>query len=265
MKIPPNLLRTQVEDFEHSPNWLSTKQLERQKRILNVGRHLLAIHGLRNLRICDLALAMKITAAAFRFHFADLDALLIEILKEHGKSINKAIGDILHTDPDALAKRRAAYLAATRATLGNLNEAQLLLTRDAPLLSEENYTAIQQSHDQFGIILAGKLDPEVALTLLDAPRLDPARIHTMIATLEGSDPACLAPLPVAKPREVKLPTPEQLPPEQPLAPTLSDVTWSDDLAQIPDNLLQTYPDGETPGAWIYNQNMARSPPRAARG
>ena len=108
MKVPPNLLRSQVEDFEHTPNWLSTKQLERRTRILTTGRHLLALHGLRNLRICDLAIAMNITSSAIRFHFADLDALLIEILREHGKHINEAIGAIHHTAPDAVAKRRAA-------------------------------------------------------------------------------------------------------------------------------------------------------------
>jgi AcrR family transcriptional regulator len=63
-------------------------------RILATGCHLLALHGLRNLRICDLAIAMNISSAAIRFHFADLDALLIEILHEHFKKINEAIGTI---------------------------------------------------------------------------------------------------------------------------------------------------------------------------
>jgi AcrR family transcriptional regulator len=258
MKVPPNLLRSQVEDFEHTPNWLSTKQLERRDRILKVGTHLLALHGLRDLRICDLALAMNLTSASIRYLFADLDALLIEIIREHLKTINKAIGAIQATDPDALGKRRAAYLAATRGQFGTLTEAHLLLTRDATMLSEANYTAIQQSHDQHGLILAGTLDPDTALTLLDAPRLDPIRIQTTLATLEGTDPALIFPL--YTPPPAPEPEPEPIEAEPELTP---EFTWSDDLAHVPDDLLQTYPDGQIPGAWIYNKNLARSPPKAA--
>jgi AcrR family transcriptional regulator len=259
MTVPPNLLRSQVEDFEHTPNYLSTKQLARRDRILTTGRHLLALHGLRNLRVCDLAIAiaLNITSAAIRFHFADLDALLIEILKEHGKAINKALGAVHHTDPDATAKRRAAYFAATRGPYGNLTEAHLLLVRDATMLSETNYAAIQQSHDQHAIILAGTLDADVALTLLDAPRLDPIRILTTIATLEGTDPALalpfLTPAPDPQPEAIELP-----PPPQPLP----ELSWSDDLAKVPDDFLEPY-DGRTPGAWVFNPNHARSPPHAA--
>jgi len=256
MKVPPNLLRSQVEDFEHKPNWLSTKQLERRTRILTTGRHLLALHGLRNLRICDLAIAMNITAAAIRFHFADLDALLMEIIHEHNKAINSALGAIHQTDPDAVAKRRAAYLATTRGPHGSLTEAHFLLVRDAALLSDENYTAIHQSHDQHGIILAGKLDADIVLTLLDAPRLDPLRIHAMLATLEGTDPARLLPLPA--------PAPE--PPAEPaeIEPPSEPGTWSDDpQTGLPDP-FQPY-NGQAPGAWVFNANNARSPPHAAQG
>jgi AcrR family transcriptional regulator len=258
MKVPPNLLRSQVEDFEHTPNWLSTKQLERRTRILSTGCHLLALHGFANLRICDLAIALNITSSSIRFHFADLDALLIEIIKEHGKAINKAIGAVHHTDPDATAKRRAAYLTATRGPLGSLTEAHLLLTRDATMLSEANYAAIQQSHDQHAIILAGTLDPDTALTLLDAPRLDPIRILTTIATLEGTDPALAIPFLTPAP---PAPEPEEIAPPPPPEP-LPELSWSDDLAHVPDDFLAPY-QGQTPGAWIYNQNHARSPPHAA--
>jgi AcrR family transcriptional regulator len=260
MKVPPNLLRSQVEDFERIPNWLSTKQLERRNRILRVGTHLLALHGLRDLRICDVALAMNLTSASIRYLFADLDALLIEIIREHLKAINTAIGTIHATDPEAVGKRRAAYLAATRGEFGILTEAHLLLIRDATMLSEANYAAIQQSHDQHGLILAGTLDPETALTLLDAPRLDPIRIQTTLATLEGTDPAIIYPLYTPAPASEPEPELEPIEPSPELSPELA---WSDDLAQIPDDLLSTYPDGQTPGAWIYNKNLARSPPKAA--
>jgi AcrR family transcriptional regulator len=256
MKVPPNLLRSQVEDFEHTPNWLSTKQLERRTRILTTGRHLLALHGLRNLRICDLAIAMNITSAAIRTHFADLDALLIEILKEHGKDINKALGEVHQTDPDAVAKRRAAYLAATRGPHGSLTEAHLLLTRDATMLSDENYLAIHQSHDQHGLILAGKLDPDIILTLLDAPRLDPLRIHAMLATLEGTDPTLLLPVPTPAP---------ELPPEPAeIEPPPEPGTWSNEPENETHDPFQPY-NGQAPGAWVFNANNARSPPQAAQG
>ena len=255
MPIAPNLLRSQAEDFEHTPNFLSAKLLARRDRILHTGRHLLALHGIRNLRVCDLAIALNITSAAIRTHFADLDALLIEILKEHGKAINNAIGAIHRTDPDAVAKRRAAYLAVTRGPHGGLTEAHLLLVRDATMLSDANFMAIHEFHNQHGIILAGKLDADIVLTLLDAPRLDPLRIHAMLATLEGTDPAEMIPLPVLTAPE---PT-KQLQPPQP-APEL---TWSDDLADIPDDLLQTSPDGQTPGASVFNPGCARAPPNAA--
>jgi AcrR family transcriptional regulator len=259
MAVPPNLLRSQVEDFEHTPNHLSTKLLQRRDRVLTTGRHLLATHGLRNLRVCDLAIAMNISSAAIRYHFADLDALLMEIIHNHNKAINEALGAVHRTDPDAVAKRRAAYLAATRGPHGSLTEAHLLLIRDATMLSEANYAAIQQSHDQHAIILAGKLDADVALTLLDAPRLDPIRILTTIATLEGTDPALalpfLTPAPAPRPEAIEL-----LPPPQP-RPELS---WSDDLAHVPDDFLEPY-DGQTPGSWVFNPNHARSPPHVAQG
>jgi len=261
MPIAPNLLRSQVEDFEHTPNYLSSKLLARRDRILTTGRHLLALHGLRNLRICDLAIALNITSAAIRTHFADLDALLIEILREHGRAINKALSGIHHADPDAVGKRRAAYLAATRGPHGGLTEAHFLLVRDATMLSAENYTAIHQSHDQNGIILAGKLDPDIVLTLLDAPRLEPLRIQAMLATLEGTDPAEIIPLPVlTAPEPAHQPQPQ---PQQPPAPPAPERDWSDDLADVPDDLLQTYPDGQTPGAWVFNPGCARAPPSAA--
>jgi len=251
MKVPPNLLRSQAEDFEHTPNNLSTRQLERRDRILATGCHLLALHGLRNLRVCDLAIAMNISSAAIRFHFADLDALLIEILHEHFKKINEAIGTIELSEPEPTAKRRAAYLAATRGPNGNLTEAHLLLIRDAAMLSDINYAAIQQSHEQHALILAGKLDADTVLTILDAPRLDPLRILATFATLEGTDPALLVSLPV-----LAAPQPA---PQQPAPPP----RWSDDLAHVPDAYLQTYPDGQTPGAWVFNKHHARSPPTAA--
>jgi AcrR family transcriptional regulator len=261
MPIAPNLLRSQVEDFEQTPNTLSSKQRARRDRILTTGRHLLATHGLRNLRVCDLALAMNITSASIRHHFADLDALLIEILKEHGRAINEAIATVHDTGPDATAKRRAAYLAATRGPSGNFTEAHLLLLRDATMLSETNHAAIQQSHDRHGIILAGALDADIALTLLDAPRLDPLRIQAMLATLEGSDPACLAPLPVLETREVKQPVPRQPRAPQPVP----ELLWSDDLANVPDELLEAYPGDPTQAAWAASASHARAPPHAAQG
>lgn len=253
MKVPPNLLRSQAEDFEHTPNHLSTRQLERGDRILATGCHLLALHGLRNLRICDLAIAMNISSAAIRFHFADLDALLIEILHQHFKKINEAIGTVDQSEPEPTAKRRAAYLAATRGAHGNVTEAHLLLIRDAAMLSDINYAAIQQSHEQHALILAGKLDADTVLTILDAPRLDPLRILATFATLEGTDPALLVPLPV-------LAAPQPAPQQPGLEP---ERAWSDDLAHVPDAYLQTYPDGQTPGAWVFNKHHARSPPTAA--
>ena len=181
MKVPPNLLRSQVEDFEHTPNWLSTKLLERRTRILTTGRH--------------------------------------------------------------------------------------LLVRDAPLLSETNYTAIQQSHDQHGIILAGKLDADIALTLLDAPRLDPLRIHAMLATLEGTGPALLLPLPMPapapEPKHAEIEPPCPLEPE--IAPEFApELEWSDDLETGLHDPFQPY-NGQAPGAWVFNPNHARSPPHAAKG
>jgi hypothetical protein len=104
MTVPPNLLRSQVEDFEQTPNHPSTKLHARRDRILTSGRHLIALHGLRNLRVCDLALAMNITSAAIRYHFADLDALLIE--KPTPAAQNPVPGS---RTPAAPAPRRAPH------------------------------------------------------------------------------------------------------------------------------------------------------------
>jgi AcrR family transcriptional regulator len=259
MPIEPNLLRSQAEDFEQTPNILAAKQLARRARIINTGRHLLATHGLRNLRVCDLALAMNITSAAIRTHFADLDALLIEILKIHCENIDEALGAMHDKDADSTPNHRAAYLAVTREPSGNFSEAHLLLLRDATLLSEANYAAIQQSHAQHGAALAGRLDADIALTLLDAPRLDPLRIQAMFATLEGSDAAIPAPLPVLETREVKQPVP---PPPRARRPA-PQPAWPDDLANVPDALLGTYPGGQMQGDWASSARHARAPPQAA--
>jgi AcrR family transcriptional regulator len=182
MLISPRILRATANSLDRDPPSLTARQQAQQERILTLGQALFARYGYQSLNLANLALALSIGKATLRRHFVDLDALLAAILQRHLLQIAGALAAISPTAPDAAQQRRAAYIQATRAPFGGLNEAHLLLIRDRHLLPEDELTAIEETRATLGILLAGDAAEE-AFTFLDAPSLQPAEIETLIAAL----------------------------------------------------------------------------------
>lgn len=230
MQTPARILRTEARNLNPERAPLSDRQSARRETILKLAQSLMARHGSNTITLGSLAIALDISITKIRRHFADLDALLGEILRNHLLALSDAIGDIPFNAPDRHAQQRAAYHAFTHIQFGALTEPHLLLTRDAHLLPDDERIAIEQTHQGFGAMLAPTC-PQEALLLLDSPCLTAARIETILSPL--LPPAAASKTPVLA----------LAPPHPQGAPDAPD---------------------EKPGAWIFTAGIplkARSPPR----
>jgi AcrR family transcriptional regulator len=200
MFIPARILRATARSLDPNPRYLTTREREREERVLSLGKGLLAIYGRNALKFCDMAAGLELSPATLRRHFTDLDALLGEILRLHLRALSSAIGTVNPEDPDRFKKRRAAYLAYTRTPMGGLTHAHLLLVRDLKLLPPDERDGIEQTLDGLGECL---LPPEDAmqartvLDLLDNPGLGLPAIDAALAA--QSRVAILAPAQQPKP------------------------------------------------------------------
>jgi AcrR family transcriptional regulator len=223
MPIPARILRAAAEDIKRPDTGPSANR----DHIIAVARCLMARHGRTEITFANLAIALCIGTTTLRNHFADLDALLGEILRRHLLALSNALGRIPTDAADPHKARRAAYYAFTRTALGGFTEAHLLLLRDSTLLPPDERETIDIMHQGLAALLGGPMGEE-ALDLLDMPRMALPRIETILATpTAAADYAADYAAPA---------------PESPRPP------------------LQRPADPEAPGAWIFSAGLPGLPP-----
>jgi AcrR family transcriptional regulator len=184
MFIPARILRATARSLDPNPRYLTTREREREERVLSLGKGLLAIYGRNGMRFGDMAAGLEISPTTLRRHFTDLDALLGEVLRLHLRALSSAIGTVNPDDPDRFRKRRAAYLAYTRTPLGGLTHAHLLLVRDLKLLPADERDGIEQTLIGLGECLLppeDALQAQTVLGLLDNPGLGLPAIDAALA------------------------------------------------------------------------------------
>jgi AcrR family transcriptional regulator len=189
MSIPARILRAHEQDRAPAEYALTEREQRRHERILASAQCLMSAYGRANIAFRELAIALRMGSSTLRFHLADLDALLGEILFRHLQALAAAIGRV-QTDPKPA--RRAAYLAYTRGALGGLTEAHLLFVRDRHLLPPDLLEGLEAARSSLGEWLAGDMADE-ALLLLDSPIFSGARIEACLATKTAAPQASAAP------------------------------------------------------------------------
>jgi AcrR family transcriptional regulator len=230
METPLRIMRNIIDKHDGPPIALSTRQRETRERILTLGQSVLAKFGTPTLKFTILAAAMHISTSTVRFHFADLDALLSALVVRHLDRLVAAISEVPNDDPYCEHNRRAAYLKASRAPDGGLNEGHLLLVRDRHFLPRDVLANIEALRHQIGILLAGDR-AQLALCVLDIPHVDPAELQNRLV---GVCPAARPPAPSV--HAPVRPTPERITwivPHQPFIPPRSLRAEPDDLAEKP--------------------------------
>jgi hypothetical protein len=194
MTTSARILRAEAQDIAPALFRRTPSQLARHESILAVGQALMARHGRQHILFTRFALALNLDPSTLRRDIIDLDAMLGEILRRHLRGLANALGKVFGGDPEFERKRRAAYLAYTRTPYGALVPAHLLLVRDRQFLPPDERIIIEQIRDGIGTALAGELGEE-ALSLLDTPGLDAARIEFIFAHYSPKEPTPTHPAP----------------------------------------------------------------------
>ncbi len=205
MPTPDRILRAKAQARDPSHFAFTARQRQRHERIIALGQYLIADEGRQNITFRSLACALRMSPAALRFHFVDMEALLGKIIRRHLLRLAAALGTYEPTDPARQQKRRAAYLAFTRTALGGFTEAHLVLVRDRHTLPDDERNSIDLMRQGLGELLAGPGESaDEILHLLDAPFLDAPAIEARVAALR------IQPQPAAPPH-----SPEPNPPPHP--------------------------------------------------
>jgi AcrR family transcriptional regulator len=111
MEIPHRILRAHALDLDPTLRDLTTRELERQERILKIAQSLFVRYGRHTITFRGLATAMKMATATLRKHYTCLDALLAALLHRHLQQITKAMGEVPQEAPNrAQAPRRRRRL-----------------------------------------------------------------------------------------------------------------------------------------------------------
>jgi AcrR family transcriptional regulator len=229
MTTPDRILRAKAQACDPSHFAFTERQRQRHERVIAISQHLIAEEGCQNITFRGLARALRMSTAALRFHFVDMEALLAEIIRRHLRRISAALGRYEPTDPTRHQKRRAAYLAYTRTPDGGFTEAHQVLVRDGHTLPDDERKGIEMIRRGLGKLLAGDQADE-AFLVLDAPSLDPAAIEARLG---------------APPHRQQAPEPAKLPIEP----------WEAKPGE-----------GEKPDDWIFTSGsptQSRAPPLAA--
>ncbi len=187
MPISLRILRNLADQAAPRPP-LTRPQQEREARILHVGEALLARFGRHGITFALMATALRIGTAALRWHYADLDALLADILRRHLQSITASLDAVPASTPNHPQALRAAYLAATRNPDGSLTSAHLLLTRDRHLLPQDELDPIEAIRHAIARRLAANA-PADTIDIADSPWIDAARLEAVLTTVAALPPA----------------------------------------------------------------------------
>jgi AcrR family transcriptional regulator len=166
---------------------LSEKQQEREQKILAKAQIIMATHSRGALTIGKLAIALRMAPSTIRFHFADSDAILGEILLRHLTDIAKVLGKIPPEAPNRKAAARTAYIEATRTGWGGLTEPHLLLVRERHTLPEDLARPVEDLRQLIGELLAGDQGGR-ALHMLDEPDMQVAHVEAALAVDDPKPP-----------------------------------------------------------------------------
>jgi AcrR family transcriptional regulator len=182
MPTPARILRDFADDLPNvRPKW-STRELEREDRILSTAKSLLARYGRANVTFTTLAFALRLAPATIRRHFADLDSILFELITRHLMAISRAMGDVPFPQSNRQAALRAAYVACTRTAFSAPIESHTLLLRDRHALPPDLLEHVEKLRTLLGQTL-GNAHDETVLALLDNPFIQIDQIETMFAAL----------------------------------------------------------------------------------
>ncbi len=197
MPVAARHLRAIADNYPANHPHLSSRERERKAHIVGTATAMMATYGRHALNMGSFAIAVRMAPATIRRYFADLDALLAEILVRHLKEVCAAIGAAPRDAANPAAAQREAYIRATRTSCNGHVARHTLLLRDRHMLPPDLAEPIEQFRLQIGQMLAGP-DAEIALALLDEPNLHPEQIEAMLAALPQPAPAA-APVPAPAP------------------------------------------------------------------
>jgi AcrR family transcriptional regulator len=190
MPTPARILRAHADDLPNARPKLSARELDREDRILDTARALMVRFGRVNITFQSLAVAMRMSPATIRRHFADLDSILFTLIRRHLQAIPRALAAVPHTHPNAHAARRAAYTDFTRNGFSAPTPDHILLNRERHTLPPDLLEHIENLRDLIGGML-GRAYPETLLSLLDNCFLQPPQIESIINNIE--DPSAAQP------------------------------------------------------------------------
>jgi AcrR family transcriptional regulator len=192
MHIPPRLLRAEAQAMPINARTLSTKEVERETRILATAQRLMVRFSRSALTIASLATALGMAPATIRRHFVDIDSILAEILVRHLLAVCEAVGQVPRDHPGRQAAQRAAYIASTRTAEGDFTEAHRLLLRERHTLPPDLAEQVDSLRKDIGEALAGPNGPKV-LSLLDNTELHAQEIASLLGASAHACPTLPAP------------------------------------------------------------------------
>lgn len=196
MQANPRRLRARADSLAGGPPPLTRRQQLCYDRIMAIAPALLAEFGVQNITFAALALALRITPAAIRYHFIDIDDLLGVILLTHLATLHEALAHVPATEPNPEAARRTAYLAVTRGNDGRLTAPHALLVHARHTLPDDLQEQLEPRYAALAEIIAGER-AATTLPLLDSPLFEPETIERMLAALVSCAPAQSAAPPTA--------------------------------------------------------------------
>jgi AcrR family transcriptional regulator len=186
MNIPFRLARA-IADDKFGPPTLTPKQKDRQEKILTLATELIARHGRHRITMGHIAHGLRISPAALRWHFSDLDALLHAILRAHLDGIAKIFRTMPHGVPDRPALLRAAFHEYTRKPAGGFTNAHLLLIRERASLPEDLRDPIEATYCSLGTAMAADWGTD-ALEMLDTERFSLDAVEARLTALTHPAP-----------------------------------------------------------------------------
>jgi AcrR family transcriptional regulator len=178
----PRTLRTRIEAGPYKGPPRTPAQQARYDRILGAGALVMATFGPQTITLPNLALGLELSITTLRRMVVDMDYLLFLILQRHLTTLLATLTEIPEEDPDCHAKRRAAYLAATRAADGQFTHAHTLLVDHRTHLPEDLRDQIEAQLQTLAHTVAGPdefLANQLQL-LLNNPDLSPEEIETIL-------------------------------------------------------------------------------------
>jgi AcrR family transcriptional regulator len=272
MTTSHRILRAQCDELRRERIYRTPREQDRHERILYSAESLLARNGRANLSFSGLAVGLDVSTGVLRHHFVDVDAVLVEILTQHLRSLSRALGQVPWDLENRRQHMRAAYLAATRTPMGGFTIPHLLLTRDLHTLPPDAQEPIEQIRIGLGAVL-GPLDlAHEVLDLLDRPWMTVRLIEPLYAALlQCNEPAAARQQDQPPPIQASADTPPQpgppsddLPPANPPPEYLPPRQAVFQIAAPPRGALwHPEPDPEPPfepedGCWLHRKGPGTS-------